>query len=218
MSYRDFELAVKTSHIAGVLENVFCGSSDSGVSDSRDAVCRFVHEQVHSSNGISTPEVLVLAFHVLQVATRALARGSIQCMKVAKRDAPGRSSPALPLTELIVNSTGNSADESLTISIAAAIKKQTANNGRFFVPRSVLTALPFPTDQLLIQVLQTSGRVVVEETCVRVRDICVAILRKVEDTVVIRRCLGILTEVIGENYVCNVNIRVLTSVCDNIYS
>jgi hypothetical protein len=200
--YRDFELAVKTSHLAGVLENVFCGSSEGGVSESRDAVCRYVHDQVHSGTGISTPEVLVLAFHVLQVATRALARGAIQCMKVKREAAAAAeartrqaSSPA-PFDELVVSPMkgSNSADASITIAIgagAAAANKR----GRFFVPQTVLSALPFPTDQLLIQVLQTSGRAVIADTCLRVRDICMAILWRVEDTVVIRRCLGIMTEV-----------------------
>ena len=205
--YRDFELAVKTSHLAGVLENVFCGSSDGGVSENRDAVSRYVHDQVHSTNGISTPEVLVLAFHVLQVATRALARGAIQCMKGGK-EAPNQNkhvssakdidSSVCVAEELIVSPMkgSSSVDASLKISMESGAKQiLTPSHGRFFVPQTVLNALPFPTDQLLLQVLQTSGRTVIAETCLRVRDICMTILWKVEDTVVIRRCLGIMTEV-----------------------
>lgn len=196
--YRDFELAVKTSHLAGVLENLFCGSSDSGVSENRDAVCRFVHDQVHSPSGISTAEVLVLAFHVLQVTTRALVRGSLQCTMAMSKEPSTRASPvgasAGTSSELVVNSTGGSGD-SLTISIDAAQAQAAMGPQHFFVPRSVLLALPFPTDQLLTQVLNTSGRAVVEKTGGKVRDICMSMLLKVEDTVVIRRCVGIITEV-----------------------
>lgn len=200
VALRDFELAVKASHLSGVLENMFCGSSDSGVSESRDAVCRFVHDHVHSPNGISTAEVLVLAFHVLQVATRALSRGGLQCMIVKKNSATLRASyesngKTAALSELIVTATEGSADSALTISVESNERPRALKTNRFFVPRSVLDILPFPTDQLLIQVLNTSGREVVEETCLRVRDICMVILLKVEDTVVVRRCLGIMTEV-----------------------
>ena len=193
-------MAVKTSHLAGVLENVFCGSSDSGVSENRDAVCRFVHDQVHSPSGISTAEVLVLAFHVLQVTTRALVRGSLQCTMVKSKESTTRVSPmgasaGSTSSELVVNSTGGSGD-SLTISIDATHTQSVLGAQHFFVPRSVLLALPFPTDQLLTQVLNTSGRAVVEKTGGKVRDICMTILLKVEDTVVIRRCVGIITEVL----------------------
>lgn len=190
---------MKTSQLSGVLENAFCGSSDSDVSDSRDALSRYLHDQVHSPNGISTPEVLVLAFHVLQVTTRALARGSLQCIMVNKNSAlipvTSLAGQAGGSSELIVTPTEGSADPSLTISIEATAKPRPVNTSRIFVPRSVLDVLPFPTDQLLIQVLGTSGKDVVEETCLRVRDICMTILARVGDTVVIRRCLGIITEV-----------------------
>ena len=197
---RDFELAVKTSHLAGVLENVFCGSSDCGISENRDAVTRFVHDHVHSSNGISTPEVLVLAFHVLQVATRALTRGSLQCIMVSKKspikNSEGKKDLNSGSSELIVKPTDGTESCSLTISIDTEPKQWENFNASSspFVPQSVLSELPFPTDQLLIQVLQTSGRVVIEDTCLAVHNICMTILWKVEDTVVIRRCLGLITE------------------------
>ena len=191
---------MKTSHLSGVLENLFCGSSDDGVAESRDAVSRFLHDQVHSPNGISTPEVLVLAFHVVQVTTRALSRGALQCMMVKKNSAQLQSAlvggSSRNASELVVSPSEGSSDPSLTISMEAISQRQIMSTNRFFVPRSVLDVLPFPTDQLLIQVLSTSGRDVIEDTSVRVRDVCMAILHKVEDTVVIRRCLGIITEVL----------------------
>ena len=118
-----------------------------------------------------------------------------------RNETPG--SPRVPSqqtesSELIVTpskSASTPADTSLKISIEATKQLIATKSNRYFVPQSVLGALPFPTDQLLVQVLNTSGKSVIEEMCGKVRDICMVILWKVEDTVVIRRCLGVITEV-----------------------
>ena len=58
---------MKVSHLAAVLEGTFATAPDNGIGESRDILVRYLHESVHSATGISSAELLVLAFHVVQV-------------------------------------------------------------------------------------------------------------------------------------------------------
>lgn len=203
LSSRDFEQAVKSSHISALLETVFSGSYENSVTDSRDAILRGLHEFVHAPSGISSAELMILAFHVVQILTRALNRCSLQCQMAPTDDAatspaPSSAGPATPPRSTVApTSTQSPAPSPMKSSTSGGAPSATSG---VFVPMSVLSALPFPTERLLVQVLRTSARAVVMETNAKFRVLCMTIMWKIDDSIVVRRCLGMLTEVIGIIY------------------
>jgi hypothetical protein len=234
---------MKTSQLAGVLENIFSGSNENSISENRDSTTRFLHEYVHSANGVSASELLILAFHVLQVlfvkintvvimykfckvATRALTRSSIQSL-ISSRSEPSsiietQNVGVTPATasELVVmpaqssvNSTSGEKNSALTIVVESSPPVNDPSLAHFFIPNSAVLSLPFPSEKLIVQIIRTSGRYVVESTYTKVRDICMTMIWKIDDTVVIRRCLGILTEVLSPSYSFKLKIFYLFSTC-----
>jgi hypothetical protein len=198
---RDFEQAVKSSHISSLLETIFSGSYENSVTDSRDSILRGLHEFVHAPSGISSAELMILAFHVVQILTRALNRCSLQCqMSPAAEDtvpaaATALSSPGGAQASPLRNTNTGVSGQSIAPSPLAPSSRGATTSG-VFVPMSVLSALPFPTERLLVQVLRSSAKAVVAETNAKFRVLCMTIMWKIDDAIIVRRCLGMLTEVI----------------------
>lgn len=162
---RDFEIAAKSSQLVTLLEGVLTGAETDVT-----YVMRSVHDHLLANSPTSPSEVLILAVQLLQVVTRLLVKTSLQIYMwdetvAASTSTSILSSPALKLDKIA------------------------------FLPSSLMKA-SCPPD--ISSELHTAKRLTMVQVCESsfdiVQDACSNVLRNVDYPSVVRRCLGMLSE------------------------
>jgi hypothetical protein len=170
-----------------------------------DYVVRAVHEHLITSSGIEAPEVLVLAFQVLQVVTRFLVKLSLQSMpRGSPLMASSSSSPrSQALLEANKRSQGQAFDFSevssggVVGSDLAVVTSSTSDFQRrssIFFRTELLAIIPCNIPAVHFEQLRSVMMGVCDNSFEKVQEACSALLSRVDNTGVVRRSLGLLSE------------------------
>eukprot|EP00602_Paraphysomonas_sp_CaronLab_P007358 CAMPEP_0185034758 /NCGR_PEP_ID=MMETSP1103-20130426/24887_1 /TAXON_ID=36769 /ORGANISM="Paraphysomonas bandaiensis, Strain Caron Lab Isolate" /LENGTH=2224 /DNA_ID=CAMNT_0027571539 /DNA_START=141 /DNA_END=6815 /DNA_ORIENTATION=+ len=202
---KDLEAFSRGSQLVTMMEGVLTGSSEMD----RPYVVRAIHDLLFNGpSSIGSVDVMMLAFLVLQIASRLLVRGALATSTPgAISEASHQMTESDPTTSPIDSSSRKtlscqnvrgrffpSSSDGLLLPVHIAASYLYSDSPQSVTPVSSSDSerAIHPVD--LAEVLRTSSATVCERTFEKVQEACLGMLSKVSDTGVIRRSLGILSE------------------------
>jgi hypothetical protein len=184
---KDFETSARGSQIITLIEGILTGTETDV-----QYVVKSVHEHLISSTSISSPEVLLLGAVLLQVITRLLVKIALH----TQQDLDIQPPPA-------VSTTGGN-------------KISKRRQATMFYHNDIIASNAFIPSSKPASNLRSTLIQVCESTYDNIQDACVALLFSIENPGVVRRTLGIISElafvtgVLGLTRPCEV---IISSLC-----
>lgn len=164
---REFEMAMRSSPLVNLVESVISGSETD-----TEAIGRALHENLMTSYGATSAEVLVLAFQLTQVISRVLVRCALQ----SQAKSSNHSDPKTRSGE----ASGGGSDEGGT--------------RRVFIAASIINGYSCVDEAPISEAMVKAAVSICDKVFESQLEACTTLLQRTEEAGAVRRCLGILSE------------------------